>query len=195
VQKEFTLACAFSAGNIFTIADTKGMKVNQTVILFDGSNREKASIASFVADTSFTVKKARATVTDGSVTDVEFQGFHNIKVEPDNAGTISMSAFEYEPLEISPSRSIERLNQEFKFEKVGVTHRNVAADGDIFYPVHSDGVVGNWNTSSIQLIGKSNASTFGFDQDLKNINISAGTLDIKVSSERWVPVANTRIKF
>ena len=85
------------------------------------------------------------------------------------------------------------MSTEFKYEKVSVTHRTIASGGDVFYPVHSDGIVGNWTTSSIQVIGTLGAG-FRFDQDLKNI-VTGGDLDLKISSERLVPVLDEKERF
>lgn len=194
-QKYFGLSCSHSAGLVFTIADTRGLKNNQTIILDDGTNKEKAVIASFVVGTSFTIKKALTTVVAANVTDIEFQGFHNYEIQANDASLLSFSAFEYEPLKITPSNSVNRRMQSFKYEKVSVLFRGIANNDDIYYPVHSDGVQGNWTTSTISQIGSSVANSFTVYQDLKNISVSTGTVDLQISSERLVPILDEKDRF
>jgi hypothetical protein len=182
-QKLFNLTSSFSAGDTFLVSDTRGFRNDLTIILDDGTNKEKAVIASFVVGTSFTVKKARAVVIDANVATVEFQGFHSYKIESNDAVAASVSAFEYEPLKVSPSKAMLRRSTDFEYEKVSVTHDFVAND-DLYYPVHSDGVVGNWTTSTLEII-KGDGLAFDFPQDLKHVQ---GTGVVKITSERLVPV-------
>jgi len=194
-QKLFKLSCSFSAGDTFTIADTRGLKNDMEIILDDGANKEKAVIASFVVGTSFTVKKARLVVIDANVTDVEFQGFHSYEIQINDTSDAYFNCFEYEPLKISPSNSVKRRMQKFKYEKVSITFRTVDNGDDLYYPVHSDGIVGNWSTSTIQLIGNTSASAvMNFDQDLKNV-VNAGNSDYKIDSERLIPILDEQERF
>jgi hypothetical protein len=166
-----------------------------TVILDDGTNKEKAVIDSFVVGTGFTIKKALTTVVAANVTGIEFQGFHNYQIETNDASDVSFSAFEYEPLKVSPSKSIQRRATTFEYEKVSINHQAVANGDDLYYPVHSDGVVGNWTTSTISIIGKGTTSGYDLPQDLKNIVVTSGTLDIMITSERLVPVLAENERF
>ena len=50
----------------------------------------------------------------------------------------------------------------------------------------SDGVSGNWSNSTIEVIGKSAASSYSISEDLRNIVVSAGTIDIRIKSIRYV---------
>ena len=77
IQKDFNLSCSHSTGLVFLIADTRGTQNDRTVILYDGTNYEKAVIDSFVVGTSYTIKKALTTVVAANVESVQFQGFHN----------------------------------------------------------------------------------------------------------------------
>lgn len=187
VQKQFELSCSFSSGDTFTIADTRGLKNDQVVLLFDGTSYERAVISSFVVGTSFTVKKARSTVVDANVTKVFFPGFHSIKLVQDTAIFMNFGAWEYEPLTITPSKALARQSVNLVTETRTIIHRDIADDDDIFYPMHSDGIPGNWSTSSIELIGSSAGSAFEINEDLKNITVSSGTIDIKITSTRLVP--------
>ena len=186
IQKIFSLTCTFNSGDTFDLVDTRGLKVNQPIILDDGTNKEKAIIVSIVVGVSFTVKKARTVVIDANVTTVDFQGFHNYLIQANDAGNAKYNAFEYEPLTISPSNSIQRMSTELKYEKVSVTHRAIPSGGDVYYPMHSDGVIGNWTTSTIEVIG-ANGANYRIDQDLKNIT-TTGDLDLKITSTRLIPV-------
>lgn len=192
-QKLFKLSCSFSSGDTFNLNDTRGIKIGKSIILDDGTNKENATVLSVVNGVSFTVKKARNIVVDANVVEAQYQGFHSISINTNDASTWETYGFEYEPLTISPSKSIRRMNQDFKYEKVGVTHKGIPSGGDIYYPVHSDGVVGNWTTSTIEVIG-CNGGAYRLDQDLKNIT-TTGDLDIKITSERLVPVFDETERF
>ena len=183
--KLFELSCSLNTGLTYNISDTRGLKNDMVVLMFDGTNYERATIASFVVSTSFTIKKA-LTVATGTIESVKFHGFHTMIVEAGTTGFFMYSAFEYEPLDITPSNALKR-SVETESETVSVTFRDVPNLGDIYYPYHSDGINGNWSTSSIEVIGTSAASTYGFDQDLKNIQVGAGTIDVKITSTRNVP--------
>lgn len=195
VQKEFKISATFNSGNTFDVADTRGMKLGQVVLLDDGTNKEKAVIDSIVVGVSFTVKKARTTVVDANVTTVEFQGFHTFKVVAGTTSTHMVNCYEYEPLKISPSKALYRV-KELKYEKVSVTYKSVQNGDDLHYPVHSDGVVGNWTTSTIEVIQKDVDTGYTIGQDLKNITItSAKNMGFKITSERLVPVLDEKDRF
>ena len=104
------------------------------------------------------------------------------------------NTFEYEPLKVSPSKALVRRAATYEYEKVSVTHFGILDGEDIYYPVHSDGVVGNWTTSTIEVIGSPGTNWF-LRQDLKNVYVAAGTLDLKITSERLVPVLNEQERF
>jgi len=194
-QKEFKLSCALNSGLTYTIADTRGLKNDRTIILDDGANKEKVVVASFIVGTSFTIKKAPSVVIPANVTDIEFQGFHTYKILQNDSNAATFTCFEYEPLKVSPSKAIQRRSTVFTYEKVEVTNRELGNGDSTYYPVHSDGVVGNWTTSTIQVIGKTAASSFSLGQDLKNISIGAGSMSLKISSERLVPVLDEKERF
>jgi len=189
-QKLFKLSCTHNAGLVFNISDTRGLKNNAVVILDDGANKEKAVLGSFVVGVSYTIKKALTTVIAANVVNIEFQGFHNYKIVTGSASIFVANCFEYEPLKISPSKALQRSALEFEYEKVSITHDYINND-DLYYPVHSDGVVGNWATSTIEKI-KGDGLLYDFPQDLKNVQ---GAGAVKITSERVVPVINEQERF
>ena len=188
-QKEFDLACSFSAGDTFTMSDTRGIKNDLKVRLYDGTNYEDVYVVSFVVGTSITLT-SRSVVVDANVISVSFAGFHTFKTVSGTASDYFVNHFEYEPLTISPSIYRKRLASTFKYEKVSRKFEAVANGGDMYYPVHSDGVYGSWKTSTIEIIGQSGTvSAYSFPEDLKGISITGGgTLDVRITTERNVPV-------
>lgn len=189
MQNSFSLPCTHSAGLVFNITNTRGLKNNRVIILDDGTNKEKAVIDSFIVGTSFTIKKSLTTVVAASVIRAEYQGFHNLKLVANTTGAFEISCFEYEPLKVTVSDALIR-KFDTEWEKVSITHDFVAND-DLYYPVHSDGVLGNWNTSTITLI-KGDGNSFDFPQDLKNIQ---GIGIVKITSERLVPILKEQARF
>lgn len=197
-SKEFKLSCSLSAGLVYSISDTRGIKNNQTIILNDGTNKEKVVIASFVVGTSFTIKIAPILVIPGNVTSVEFQGFHTYKIvgnTVDGSNLFVGDAFYYEPLKVSPSRALQRRSTEFKYEKVSVLHTGVTNGSDLYYPVHSDGVIGSWSTSTIEVVGKAANIGYYFQQDLKNVTVQANDISVKISSFKNVPIIDVSERF
>lgn len=194
--KEFKLTASHDSGETFLVNDTRGFKNDMKIVLNDGTNKEVAHIDSFVVGTSFTVKKAPSLVVAANVTDLDFSGFHSIKLVANDGVTLFFDGFRYEPLTLSPSKSFQRRNTSFKYEKVGVTFRNISDGDDAYYPVHSDGVQGDWSTSSIQVTRTGALDTYyNILQDLKNIGVTNNTIDIKVNSERLVPVLDEKERF
>jgi len=187
-QKRFKLACSFSASDTFTIADTRGLVEGQRAILDDGTNTEEVIITTIVSDTSFDVKKARATVVDANVTDVSFPGFHTIKFTQGSTSSFRSGSLAYEPLPLEPNKWFERNASGYKLETKTITFSGVVNNDDLYYPIHSDGNAGTYSTSSIDITGRSVISqTWSFPQDLKNVQISTGDIDVKITSSRWVP--------
>lgn len=193
--KEFKLSCTFSAGDTFNVSDTRGLKVNTPVLLDDGTNKETVVIASIIIGASFTVKKARTSVIDANVAGVEFQGFHSYSMITGDAVSYELSNFEYEPMKVTPSKALSRKNS-LVYEKVSVTVRLISNGESAYYPMHSDGIAGTWSSSTVQIIGQSDGSgAYTLPQNLKNIEVAAGTIDIKITSERLVPTPETSEKF
>ena len=194
-SKVFSLSCTHNTGLVFNISDTRGIKNNMTVILSDGVNKEKAVIDSFVVGVSYTIKKALALVVAANVTSIGYQGFHNYLMENSSSGFMYQSAFEYEPLKVSPSKALQRRATDFEYEKVSIDFPTVSNGDDLYYPVHSDGVVGNWTTSTITVIGMGADTAYDFPQDLKNIPLVGSTMHVVITSERLVPVLAEQERF
>jgi len=191
LNKNFRKSCTHSAGQTFNINDTRGLRVDQSVLLVDPvlGDEEVAIIASLVVDTSFTVKKAPTVVTPADVDEVKFYGLHSTQVQMlVNDGAIGVDVFLTQPLPLTPSYALERMRQEFKTEVANLEFQGLANGADAWYPLHSDGNTGNSKTSSVSLLGKSAATSHKFPEDLKNIQVGAGTIDFKVKSTREVPV-------
>ena len=75
-----------------------------------------------------------------------------------------------------------------KTETVSVQFDTVVTGEDLYYPVHSDGIPGNWRSSTLQVMGTSStAQTYSFPENLRDIVISTGNIDIKITSTREVP--------
>ena len=187
-QKQFKFDCSFNAGNTFDCTDTRGLQVGRQIILNDGTSKEKVTIDSIVVGVSFDVKETRTTVVDANVTEFEFQGFHNIKLLAGDANFWDFNSFEYEPLTISPSKALIRDFVSFEIDQVERTFKDVADGADLYFPMHSDGIPGTWGTSNIEVLATSAASTYNIPNSLKNISVGSGTINIRVSSTRLVPV-------
>ncbi len=185
-QKVFNLSCSFSSGSTFTISDTRGLKDGMRVRLFDGATWEDFTIENIVTDTSFDIKQTPALITIGNVERVDFSGFHNMKTTWNESVIGWFSAFEFEPLPVFKSNFIKRISRERKLEQVTVNFKQISNGADLYYPTHSDGIQGNWNTSEVSVTGKSASNFFNFDEDLKDISINTGTIDVKITSSREV---------
>jgi len=195
VVKDFNISCTHASGNTYNVADTRGFKNGAEIILFDGTNKENLTILSFVVGVSFTTKETPATIVPANVTKIEFQGFHNLKIEASNGTNLNFLGFEYEPLTLQPSSFRKRLAQENKYERVSKIFKDVANLDDLHYPTHSDGVQGSWTTSTIEILSTSVANFWDFPQDLKNVSVSSGTIDVRITSERLVPVLDNKERF
>lgn len=187
-SKIFNLPCTQNAGLVYDIANTRGIKNGVKLLLDDGTSTELVKVVSFVTDTSITIEQAPTVVVPANVTRAKFYGFHAYKVVQNDSNNTRISCFEYEPLDVTPSRILKYISTEFKYEKVSSTFKRVANNDDLTYPVHSDGVVGNYGTTTIEVIGWSTNNTFRLTNNLKSVQVSAGTVDIKLTSERLVPV-------
>ena len=85
------------------------------------------------------------------------------------------------------SNIIKRVARRKKLESITVNFKSVSNNEDLYYPFHSDGSQGNWNTSSINITASSStAQSYSLDSDLKNITISTGNMDLKITSIKEV---------
>ena len=176
-----------SAGLIFNVADTRGIRNDMRIILYDGTNFEDHTVASFITGTSVTIKLASATVVDANVTNIFFYGFHTIKTTAGNSTTYDICAFEYEKLPLSESSIKKMVSRNKKLESVTVNFKSVGNNDDLYYPFFSDGTQGSWGNSSIDVTAKSStAQSYALDSDLKNITISTGNMDFKITSTKEV---------
>ena len=186
-QKIFDLSCSFASGDTFNVSDTRGIRVGEWVLLDDGTDEEKALVVSIISDTSFTVKYARAVVTDGSVVSVKFYGLHTFAIQEKNGSNFQVSAFEYEPLKLSPSKALQRSLTTVEYERLNVDFSGTPTFA--YYPVHSDGVSGSYRTSTVQVyIG----DAISISKDLKTIS---GVTEMSISSEKLVPIINEDERF
>ena len=155
--------------------------------LYDGTNFEDHTVASFVTGTSVTIKLASTTVVDANVTKLIFYGFHNIETTAGTTSNNKFNAFEYEKLPLFESNIKKRVARRKKLESVTVNFKSVTNNEDLYYPFHSDGSQGNWNTSSIDVTAKSStAQIYSLDSDLKNITITTGNMDFKITSTKAI---------
>ena len=191
-QKQFELAAAHASGKIWNLADTRGIKNDMNIRLFDANlaQWEDFVIDSFVVNVSITTKKAPLIITAADVTKIDYAGFHNIKMQnTDGSGTdnFRFSAAEYEKLPLFESKIKQRISRRRVLEHVGVNLRGITNNQDGAYPIHKDGVPGNFTTSEISIIAKSSGgATFSIPTDLKNIQVSAGNIDLKIKSTREI---------
>lgn len=183
VSKLFKLSTSFSAGNTFTVSDTRGLRDGQRVRLWDGTNYEDVTITNIVVGTSFDCKEARSLVVDANVTELEFHGLHTMKIRAGTADQLNVVGFEWEVLTLTQDNAKKRLNPEREWENRTVTFK-VANGEDGYYPIHSDGTPGDFQTSSIDVLTPSIVTSI--PRDLRNIQVSAGTAEIKVTSGKWV---------
>jgi len=188
--KEFKLSCSFSSGDTFTVTDTRGISVDRNVLLYDGTNYENVKVTAVVAGVSFDVS-ARSVVVDANVERVDFQGFHTFKIVNNTSLDHDISAFEYEPLTISPSKYMDNISSEFITEKISRRFKGLTDGSSVSFPTHTDGIQGNWMTSIYETIRQSGTVTAYDLSDIKNISITGGgSLDIKITSIRKVKVNN-----
>ena len=193
-SKNFFLLASGNMSNstTFLLNDTRGLRIGAKIILKNdnGPTTEIRTIATITADTNFTITEAVATFGDyttGNNASVSFIGFHTLKINNDAALTIILSSISFEPLDIIESKFSKRLLAKNKTETVSVLFTNVANNDSLFYPVHSDGIMGNFRTSSIDIIATSAASTYNIQENLKQISVGSGTIDVKIVSTREVP--------
>jgi hypothetical protein len=193
MSKNFYLLASgtMSDSTTFLVNDTRGMRVGMKVILKNdnGPTTEIRTIATITADTNFTITEAVGTFGDYTTANnasVTFAGFHTLKLNNDAALTMVNSSFSFEPLDVIESKFSKRLLAKKKTETVSVLFTNVANTDDLYYPIHSDGIAGNFRTSSIGVIGKTAATSHNLPENLKKVSVGAGTMDVKIVSTREV---------
>lgn len=172
------------------ISNTKGLRVGSTIILeADSQPTLKRVVATVTADTSITFTEAVSgfsSYTTANNVRVKSYGFHNIKFENDDGNFMYTSALCVEPMDIQQSNHLVRRASQSKIgEVVTILFRLIPNNGDIYYPYFSDGRQATYMETSIDIVAFSNASqVIDIPYDLKNIQISAGTIDIKLTSIR-----------
>ena len=184
LTKKYQNSCAHDSGNTYTISDTRAIKTNQRIILYDGTNFEEFTATAIVVDTSFQTIQTPSLIVPANVTLVIFAGFHTIDLTMTNNADYAISCFEYEPLPIHPSNFKRRVFRRKLLESKTINFRGLTNGQAAYYPIHSDGVQGNWNTSSID-VTQSSSGVYAIQEDLKDISVT-GNIDLKVTSKREV---------
>jgi hypothetical protein len=162
--KQFEYVPSFTAGLTFAMANTQGLRVHQKIILQDkNGNREEAYIASFVANTSFTIKKALTVIVasdiDGTLqSKVYFGGFHVVKSLNNIADEHAISCIEYEPLPLEWSVLDDRVStvtvqeiKELNYTFATTLGPTAGTTYQFEYPFHSDGEQGNALTGELEI--------------------------------------------
>jgi len=197
--KEFKTPCAFSAGDIFTCTDTRGLKVNVPVLLFDGTNTELAVIININQDANFTVAQARASVVDGLVTEVQFPGLHSCR-RTFFTGTdkldVAYGGFGYEPLPLTFSNANARIEPKFIIETKTNYFRELEVGGTFVqatYPFHGDGSSGSGQTSSLEVLGMNTGDLiYNVSTSLvisgSSISEADPTIDLKITSTKTIQI-------
>jgi hypothetical protein len=195
--KNLEFTCSFVSGATFNISETQGLRTNQKVIVQDKlGNREEGYIASFVADTSFTLKKNLSVIASSDVdgtgqSKLLFGGFHVVKSLNNIADEHSISCIEYEPLPLEWSVLEDRVStvtqQEIK-ELNYVISLPISSTVGFSYPFHSDGEQGTALTSEIEFI-KTNFTTSvvinRYLQSAQNTSASVATsVNLNIRSRR-----------
>lgn len=181
---------SMSNSTTLPISNTKGLRVGSTVILeADSQTTLKRVIATVTADTNITFTEAVsgfANYTTANNVRVKAYGFHNIKFENDDGNTIYLSAICFEPMDVLESNhETRRMGSNKIGEFSTIFFKGVSNGGDLYYPYFSDGRQASFLESTIDIIGySSGTATYSLPSDLKNISVSAGTLDIKITSVR-----------
>ena len=165
--KNFEYPISHNASLTFNMAFTDGLRNNQKVILFDGTNYEEAFVTNIVFNTSFDIKKALTTVVAANVTKVLTWGFHNLKMISGDALTHRLSAFEYEPLPLEWSVLQSRVTTLGKREDIREAFFSfssaIIANGSVTfnfeYPFHSDGEAGDPTSSHIEVLRNTKTAT------------------------------------
>lgn len=179
-----------SNSTTFLIANTRGFKVGDTVLVGKNATSElKRVVATVNAGTSIVFTEAIsgfATYTTANAAYVKSWNLHNLKIQCVNANNAFVSAVCYEPLDIQPSRDSERrMETNLLGEVATITFLDVTNDSDLYYPYFSDGRQATAMESSIQILGTtSGTSTYSMRRDLRDIIVSAGNIDVKVTSVR-----------
>lgn len=181
---------SMSNSTTLPISNTKGIRVGSTVILeADSQTTLKRVVATVTADTNITFTEAVsgfANYTTANNVRVKAYGFHNIKFENDDGNTIYLSAICFEPMDVLASNhETRRMGSNKIGEVVTLFFKGVANGSDIYYPYFSDGRQASFFESTIEIIAvSSSGATYSLPYDLKNISVSAGTLDIKLTAIR-----------
>ena len=116
-----------------------------------------------------------------------FSGFHTFKHDNNIAQNFIWGGYIFEPLDVIESKFIKRLKIESKVETISIQFMSVSTGDDLYYPIFSDGVLGGWRNSSIQVVGRSTASqSYNFKENLRDVVVSSGTIDVKITSTREV---------
>lgn len=177
-----------SNSTTFLISNTRGFKVGDTILVGRNATAEiKRVIATVNAGTSIVFTEAIssfASFTTANAAYVKSYNLHNLKIVCVNANNALISAVAYEPLDIQPSKDSERRMATSSLGEVAtITFRDVTNDSDIYYPYFSDGRQATALESSISITGiTSGTATYSMRRDLRDIIVSAGNIDVKITS-------------
>lgn len=172
------------------LTNTRGFKAGHTVILeADSQPTLKRVINTVTAGTNITFTEAvpnHTNYTTANNVRAKAYGFHVIKFENDTADEFAVSAICFEPMDIQASNHEQRRLSTNKIGEVAtLTFIGVANGDDLYYPVFSDGRPATYIETSIDIMAiSSGTATYSINFDLKNITVSAGTLDIKLTAVR-----------
>jgi hypothetical protein len=138
MMKNFEAAVTMS-GKVVTLSDTRGIRIGQPIILVDNTGAtEKNYVESINADVSVTVRNPLSVLIDTNVNKLIFYGIHSMKVRNDDASVLCSTTYDYEPLDLTPSRFKRLVSSGTRLEQVSNIHE--VGNGSIIpLPVFSDG--------------------------------------------------------
>lgn len=204
--KNLDYPISHSSGLTYNMSNTQGIRNNQKAILVDNvGNKEEVYIASYVSNTSITIKKALTSLSPANIVKILFPGFHVFKSLGNDATTHAISVVEFEPLPLEWSTLDERVStntiEEIKELKQSLASVGAVAATVVYqsfeYPFHSDGEQGTALTTEILELTP-NASGYALlEPGLKayksasGVGITART--VKTKSKRKIPQKLTNV--
>lgn len=168
------------------ITDTRGVRNGQRIrVTADGQTDEYRRVTAVTTDTSLTLNKAIsgfANFTTANNAKVHFGGFKRLKITENNAQDMEMSNLSYLPLavqEIMPFKDPNKVGEIAKSEMI-----ELATGDDLNPPVFADGRVATWEETIVVVTNKAATQSYDFSAGFKDITISTGTIDVKMTAIR-----------
>lgn len=196
-KRFFTYGTAvMSSSTVFVVGKTDGtlgFKAGHKAILRANSQPDvKVIIASISTDTSITFEEAVANHTNYTLAaevSLANPGFHSMKMTASATAQSNIASFRYTPLDIVESKHNERRLSRAKNKKGEVATLKftaVANNGDLAFPVYSDGRVATYSECSFSITARSasTASVTDIPGDLQDIQVSTGNVDIVIKATR-----------